>query len=98
MQELKTNNNQQIENGLVGTYRGAKVKMTNLLPTGTEGDHIILKTSKAFAYCNGIDEVKAYCPEKRFMDAVKGLNVYGGKLVRPREATALIVRNTVGEW
>lgn len=96
--ELKTDNNKQLENGLVGMYRGAKVKMTNNLSRNIDGDGIILKTSKAFAYCNSIDEVKAYCPEKRFMDAVKGLNVYGGKLVRPHECVVMIARNTEEEF
>lgn len=87
--ELKTDNNKQLENGLVGMYRGAKVKMTNNLYNEEGVDHIILKTSKAYAYCNGIDEVKAYCPENKFMDAVKGLNTYGGLLVRPFECVVL---------
>lgn len=87
--ELKTSNDKQIEKGIVGMYRGAKVKMSNNIYTDGDDDYIILKTSKAYAYCNGIDELKAYCPEKRFMDAVKGLNTYGGKLVRPKECAVL---------
>lgn len=91
--EIKTDNNLQLENGLVGMYRGAKVKMTNSLYNDGEADHVILKTTKAYAYCNGIDEVQAYCPENRFMDAVKGLNTYGGVLVRPDECVVLKASN-----
>lgn len=87
--EIKTDNNRQLENGLVGMYRGAKVKMTNSLYNDGEADFVILKTTKAYAYCNGIDEVQAYCPENKFMDAVKGLNTYGGLLVRPDECVVL---------
>ena len=90
--ELKTDNNKQLENGILGTYRGAKVKMSNNLYTVEEGTAMILKTSKSFAYCNSIEEVKAYCPEKRFMDAIKGLNVYGGKVVRPDEIAILVAK------
>ena len=28
-------------------------------------------------------EIEAYRPEKRFSDAVKGLYVYGGRLIHP---------------
>lgn len=91
--ELKTSNDKQIEKGIVGMYRGAKVKMSNNIYNDGEDDYIILKTSKAYAYCNGIDELKAYCPEKRFMDAIKGLNTYGGKTVRPNESAVLKAHN-----
>ncbi len=91
--ELKTSNDKQIENGILGMYRSAKVKMSNNLYNDGEDDYIILKTSKSFAYCNGIDELRAYCPEKRFMDAVKGLNTYGGKIVRDNEIAVLRAHN-----
>ena len=91
--ELKTNNDSQIENGILGMYRSAKVKMSNNIFNDGTDDYIILKTSKAFAYCNGIDELRAYCPEKRFMDAIKGLNTYGGLMVRPKEAAVLKAHN-----
>lgn len=91
--ELKTNNDSQLENGILGMYRSAKVKMSNNIYNDGVDDYIILKTSKAYAYCNGIEELKAYCPEKRFMDAIKGLNTYGGKMVREKEAAVLRAHN-----
>ena len=48
-------------------------------------------TKRAIAHANQINEVKAYSPEDLFADAVKGLNVYGSKLVRPKELVALEV-------
>lgn len=83
--ELKTSNDALISNGVLGTYRGANVKMTNNLHNDGTDDHIILKTRKGYAFANGINEVQAYTPEKLFGDAVKGLNTYGGKAVRPKE-------------
>ena len=91
--ELKTANDTQIAKGIVGMYRGAVVKMSNNIYNDGDDDYIVLKTTKAFAYCNGIDDVKAYCPEKRFMDAVKGLNAYGGAMVRPKECAILKAHN-----
>lgn len=37
----------------------------------------------ALSYAEQIVKVEAFRPEKRFSDAVKGLHVYGAKLVRP---------------
>ena len=85
LSEIKTDNTRQITTGTVGTYRNAHVKMTNNLYVKEGVRHIILKSTKAFAYANGIDELDAYKPEKGFGEAIKGLNTYGGKVVRPNE-------------
>jgi len=37
------------------------------------------------AYAEQIIETEAYKPEKRFGDALKGLHVYGAKVVKPNE-------------
>ena len=87
--ELKTNNDELIAQGVLGLYNNAKVKMTNNAYNDGTDDYIIVKTSKAFAYCNGIDKLKPYEPEKGFAEAVKGLNAYGGKMVRPKECAVL---------
>jgi hypothetical protein len=48
----------------------------------------------AYTYADQISKVEAYRPQNSFEDAVKGLSLYGGKLVRPDSwATALV---TVG--
>lgn len=87
--ELKTNNDSLIQEGVLGLYNNARVKMTNNAYHDKTDDYIILKTSKAFAYCNGIDKLKPYEPEKGFAEAIKGLNTYGGKMVRPKECAVL---------
>ena len=40
-------------------------------------------SSMGLTYAQQILEVKAYQPEKRFADALKGLHVFGAKVVRP---------------
>ena len=87
--DLKTNNDDLIAKGVLGLYNSAKIKMTNNAYNDGTDDYIILKTSKAFAYCNGIDKLKPYEPEKGFAEAIKGLNTYGGKMVRPKECAVL---------
>lgn len=83
--DLKTDNDDLIAKGIVGMYNSAKVKMSNNIYKTGGDEHIIVKTSKAYAFCNGIDETEAYRPEELFSDAVKGLDTFGGKMVRPKE-------------
>lgn len=74
-----------IEGGEVGVAGGFKVWLSNNVPN-TEGAKykIIAGTNAGASYAEQILETKAYSPEKRFADAVKGLHVYGGKVVQPK--------------
>lgn len=92
--ELKTSNDDLIKQGVLGLYNGARIKMSNNIYNDGTDDHIILKTTKAFAYCNGIDKLKPYEPEKGFSEAIKGLNTYGGKMIRPKECAVLKCHNS----
>lgn len=83
--DLKTDNDGLIAKGVVGRYNNATVKMSNNIYNDGTDDYIIIKTSKAYAFCNGINETEAYRPEQLFSDAVKGLDTFGGKMVRPKE-------------
>ena len=46
---------------------------------------------QTISYAEQIVEVQAYRPELRFADAVKGLHVYGAKVVRPDALAVLTV-------
>lgn len=83
--ETKTDNDAAIASGVLGRYAGAKIKMSNNFYNDGTDDYLFVKTSKAIAFCGGIDKVEAYRPQGLFSDAVKGLNTYGGKVVRPKE-------------
>ena len=83
--EVKTNNDELIRKGIVGMYDNCQVKMTNNLYTAEGVTYCMVRTKKAIAFASQIDEVEAYRPEGFFSDAVKGLNVYGAKIVRPKE-------------
>lgn len=88
---LDTNNSGLIRKGFVGNYGNALVSMENLLPTYNDGTRdtklCMLRTSKAIAFAASIepDSIEAYRPEKGFGDAIKGLYVYGAKIVRPEQ-------------
>ena len=82
-----------IRNGVIGRASGFTVMKSNNVPN-TEGTKykIIAGHSIAFSYAEQASQVEAYRPERRFADAVKGLHLYGGKLVRP-EAIAVLTAN-----
>ena len=82
---LYTDNVEMIKRGIVGMYNGAMVKIsTNLHNDGTD-DYMMVRTKRAIAFAGQINETEAYRPAERFQDAVKGLDTYGGKVVRPNE-------------
>lgn len=87
--EIKTNNDELIAKGVVGMYDCAKVVLSNNLYNDGTDDYMMVRTNKAIAFASAIDETEAYRPEKFFSDAVKGLNVYGGRVVRPKELAVI---------
>lgn len=84
-----------LRNGMVGQAAGFDVLVSNNVPntTGTKYK-IIAGHPMAFSYADQVAKVEAYRPEKRFSDAVKGLHVYGGKLVRPYTWAVLTANKT----
>ncbi len=83
--ELYTNNVDMLKKGIVGKLNNAYVSISNLLHNDETDDYCILRTSKAIAYAGQIDKVEAYRPHDAFSDAVKGLYVFGAKVVRPEQ-------------
>jgi N4-gp56 family major capsid protein len=73
-----------LRNGQIGSAAGFTVMESNNVPnTAGTKYKIIAGHPMAASYAEQIVKVEAYRPEKRFSDAVKGLHVYGAKLVRP---------------
>lgn len=87
--EVLTNNVELAKKGAVGKYNNIMVCIENLLPTGEGVKYNFIRTSKAVAFAGQIDTVKAIEKEKGFGDIVKGLYVYGAKVVRPEQAYAI---------
>lgn len=85
--ELSTNNPEILKKGAVGKINNAYVCIENCLPEATDGGAIynILRTDKAIAFAEQIEKVEHYRPEDAFTDAVKGLYVFGAKIIRPKE-------------
>lgn len=82
-----------IRNAVIGRAAGFTVLRSNNVPNVDGSAYKIIAGHRiAFAYAEQINDVEAYRPEKRFADAVKGLHLYGGKVIRP-EALAVLVAN-----
>ena len=74
-----------LEGGLVGSASGFTVYVSNNVPqTAGTKYKIIAGTEEAGSFAEQILETKAYSPEKRFADAVKGLHVYGAKVFQSK--------------
>lgn len=88
--EAQTN---MLFNGLVGKAAGFEVRVSNNVPRKDEstGYKIQAGYSGTLSYAGQITEINAYRPENRFADAVKGLQVYGAKLVRQESMAVLVV-------
>lgn len=80
-----------LTNGEVGEAAGFAILKSNNVPHTTGTKYKILAGHKiATAYVEQIVDLVTYKPEKRFGDAVKGLHVYGAKVVRPTALAVLI--------
>ena len=73
-----------LRNGHVGRAAGFDIMVTNNAPNTTGSEYVtIAGTNAAYTFAEQINKVEAYRPQSSFSDAVKGLVLYGGKLVRP---------------
>ena len=84
-----------LQGGLVGYAGGFAVYISNNVPntTGTKYK-IVAGTNAGCSFAEQLIEVEAYRPEKSFSDAVKGLNVYGAKVVQPKALCVMTCNKT----
>jgi hypothetical protein len=81
----------RLRNGEVGDAAGFTILKSNNVPNVTGAKYKILAGhAVATSYVDQIVDVQTYKPEKRFGDAVKGLHVYGAKVVRANALAVLI--------
>ena len=81
-----TDNAEALDHGSIGTVLGSTVYVSNNIKRDSEkAYHCCARTKRAIAFAEQLSEIDAYRPEKRFADAVKGLHLYGAKVVYPDE-------------
>ena len=79
---------ERLLNGQVGEAAGFAVLKTNNCSNDGTTWRVMAGTPMGISFAEQIDSVEAYRPEKRFADAIKGLHLYGAKVLRP-EALAV---------
>lgn len=73
-----------LRNGVIGQAAGFTVMESNNVPETSGTKYKIIAGHKmALSFAEQIVKLEAFRPERRFSDAMKGLHVYGAKLVRP---------------
>lgn len=81
-------------NGFVGEAAGFSVRKSNNAPDGPgagAGKLVIAGSDMATTFAQQIASVEAFRMEKRFADGLKGLHLYGAKVIRPTALAAVDV-------
>ena len=74
--------NQGLRNATVGSLLGFRIVTSNNLPEADDPQFVAWAPRSA-AYVSQIDEIEGMRAQDKFADRVRGLHVYGGKVVRP---------------
>lgn len=84
---------EKLENGLVAKAAGFEIYVSNNVPN-TDGAKykIIAGTKQGASFAEQILKLEAYRPHKRFSDALKGLHVFGAKVVQ-KDCLAVLTAN-----
>jgi len=81
----------RLMNGEAGEAAGFTILKSNNVPNTSGAKFMIMAGhSMATTFVEQILDLQSYKPERRFGDAVKGLHVYGAKVVRPTALACLI--------
>ncbi len=81
-----------LDNGCIGSVVGFKIYVSNNVKkvgTGNVAHKCYARTRRAIAFAEQLNDVEAYRPEKRFADAIKGLHLFGAKIVYKDELILL---------
>jgi len=84
---------QVLRDGKVGAAAGFEIwKSNNTVNDGTTYQ-IVAGTNDATGFADQMMKLEAYRPERRHSDAMKGLHLYGGKVIKP-SGLALLYANS----
>jgi hypothetical protein len=92
-----------ITNGIVGRVAGFTIIEAPIVPTATDAtagpsDVVVAGHGMAISFAEQIVKTEAYRPESSFSDALKGLHVYGGKLIYPEALSIAYVKGNSGTF
>lgn len=81
-----------LRNGEVGEAAGFSILKSNNTVSPTTGTNVIMAgTPMAITFADQIVKTEAFRLQTTFADAVRGLHVYGGKVIRPDALAAVTV-------
>ena len=80
-----TNNSNALAKGYIGKMLGFDIYVSNNIEAKNGVYRCIARTERAIAFAEQINSIKPYEPELRNGTAVKGLHLYGAKIVYPKE-------------
>jgi N4-gp56 family major capsid protein len=84
-----------LRNGFIGRTLGFNLAQSNAAPNVTGDDFVVQAgVPQAISYAEQINKTEAYRPESSFSDAVKGLHLYGAKVIRPDHLATLVASKT----
>lgn len=83
-------------NGQVGQAAGFTILVSNNVKytTSTTCYKVLAGTSMAITFAEQVRKIESYRPQLRFADAVKGLHLYGAKVIRPEALAMLVINKT----
>lgn len=85
-----TDNDEDLSRGYIGKLFGFDIYVTNNIVEDENGAfRCVARTGRAISFAEQVSQVKAYEPELRHGDAVKGLHLYGAKIIYPKEMVVL---------
>lgn len=90
MNSLFTENVDYVKNGAVGKYGNVYLRLATCLYNDGTDDYEMIRTKRAIAFANAIDKVTKSDNTYGFGVIVKGLHVYGAKLIRPKELAVIL--------
>jgi len=84
-----------LRRGHIGTAAGFEIYKSNNAPLVTGDDYAVLAgTSDAMTFADQITKTEAIRSEVRFADRMRGLYVYGGKVMRPDGLATAVASQT----
>ena len=87
----------RLENGAVARAAGFDIYISNNVPNTSGAKYkVIASTQESNTYAEQLVKTEAYRREKGFDDGVKGLLVYGAKVIRPAAVAVATVNFTAG--
>ena len=90
-----SNNADAIYNGYLGSFIGFDIYVSNNIAEEDVFYKCFARTKRAIAFVEKIKSIVAYRPENRFADAVKGLYLYGTKIIYPEEIVLVDLKPAV---